>query len=225
MLRNGQLKGVQLQGIGLQYCQGYFADDAHFLLKADEQKLRNAQALLQKFGTASGLVVQWAKSKARWISTSLRPTWLQQFNWIWAEEHELTAKHIRPLDQLPLQPWRKLSLWGPKVTGVRSITRSAKAGPFAALKAAGIEDIGHVTLDGQSTIPLRQPAPPQAPFLPPTTRAYDRVRETTPTYSATHQNASQYAVTPPHTPMWGIKLHAKPHRKTASSQKRTLSPP
>ncbi|KAL3699016.1 hypothetical protein R1sor_017038 [Riccia sorocarpa] len=89
-LQQGYLKGIDLHEIGVQYCQGYFVDDAHLLLSADRQVLLNAQTLLQSFGTASGLHVQWDKSKARWISNgSQRPDWTSELDWIWNSDNDV----------------------------------------------------------------------------------------------------------------------------------------
>ncbi|KAL3682578.1 hypothetical protein R1sor_000600 [Riccia sorocarpa] len=89
LMRNGQLKGIDLTKIGVQYIQGYFADDSHFLLAADRYNLFNAERLLQTFGSASGLKVEWAKSKARWIATQpTRPQWTAELDWIWATDQK-----------------------------------------------------------------------------------------------------------------------------------------
>ncbi|KAL3679780.1 hypothetical protein R1sor_022736 [Riccia sorocarpa] len=89
LLHTGHLRGIDLPAIGIQYCQGYFADDSHFLLAADQHVLLNAKQILHSFGLASGLEVQWSKSKARWISESNpKPTWVLQLDWIWAEQDE-----------------------------------------------------------------------------------------------------------------------------------------
>ncbi|KAL3694935.1 hypothetical protein R1sor_008586 [Riccia sorocarpa] len=83
------LKGIELTSINTHYCQGYFADDAHFLLAADKQNLLNAKSLLQTFGQASGLTVQWAKSKARWISSIIpRPLWTGDLDWVWSTDQD-----------------------------------------------------------------------------------------------------------------------------------------
>ncbi|KAL3692352.1 hypothetical protein R1sor_006003 [Riccia sorocarpa] len=55
LMRNNMLKGVNLQSIGVEYCQGFFSDDSHLLLSADQQNLFNAKNLIDKFGSASGL--------------------------------------------------------------------------------------------------------------------------------------------------------------------------
>ncbi|KAL3692858.1 hypothetical protein R1sor_006509 [Riccia sorocarpa] len=86
MLAENQLKGIELQDIGIQYCQGYFADDSHLLLTAERQNLTNAKNLIHSFGLASGLNVQWEKSNARWISSRARPDWLQKLGWEWGTQ-------------------------------------------------------------------------------------------------------------------------------------------
>ncbi|KAL3689767.1 hypothetical protein R1sor_016076 [Riccia sorocarpa] len=312
MVLHNQLKGIDLQRIGVHYCQGYFADDSHLLLSADRQNLLNAKSLIHTFGVASGLMVQWGKSKARWVSQdNPMPPWISELDWIWGlnddsdkllgfhfkdgldmdtifqvalqkiktrinsptarsstihgrivianhliygilwfilplwaaakpkirqierlaqmqafavktirwayspETHPLkswllatfnaiaslrwgsdhytwlsspskgkmpslsptmlhicelwqaTAKFLSPLDQMSLNSWRRLSLWGPKSTGVREVTRSAITGSNARLNASGIKDIADITLDGTTTKTSSiffGPVPSIAPF-------------------------------------------------------------
>ncbi|KAL3686348.1 hypothetical protein R1sor_008922 [Riccia sorocarpa] len=88
-LQMNQLAGIQINCIGIQYCQGYFADDSHLLLAANQANLLNAKNLLHQFGEASGLMVQWGKSKARWISpNNQRPTWTADLDWVWGTHEE-----------------------------------------------------------------------------------------------------------------------------------------
>ncbi|KAL3687123.1 hypothetical protein R1sor_013432 [Riccia sorocarpa] len=72
--------------IRVRILQGYFADDSHLLLSAEKQNLQNAKTLLNSFANASGLIVQWEKSKAKWISTTnTPPDWLQELDWVWEQ--------------------------------------------------------------------------------------------------------------------------------------------
>ncbi|KAL3685602.1 hypothetical protein R1sor_003624 [Riccia sorocarpa] len=356
----GFLKGINLPETGTQYCHGLFADDAHLLLQADQQNLLNAKSLLQTFGEASGLQVQWGKSKARWISestpslpwvheldwvwipqdevdrflgfqfregldtrrysklftkkslTGLTPrkktnrgkiraleglilrfiwggdehsksrhrvaetilhqpkregglglislqaqvqafsaktirwayvpgphplkTWLlSQFNSItlkrWGSEHDTwvsspssgawpslspimehickvwqtTAKLLSPLEQLPLPQWQRLSLWGPKVIGVRNTTRSANGGSYARLQAAGINVIGDITPDGNTSLPLLLAANQSLHASPAIHRAYEKVIDSTPKHAAAYKTASQYFTSVSTLPTWCIK--------------------
>ncbi|KAL3675310.1 hypothetical protein R1sor_025258 [Riccia sorocarpa] len=387
MIREGQLKGIELPGTGIQYCQGLFADDAHILLYADRTNLLNAKQLLQTFGVASGLRVQWNKSKARWISTSTeRPTWTEELDWVWGTEDEVdiflgflftdqldhnsifetvkqkiiknincplnrsstihgrivianhimygiiwfilplwaggksmlrtletlilryvwggtdyvkkrhrvsekllhqrkedgglglmslqaqiqaftaktirwayspgkhplkswllakfediaqlrwgsshhtwtvtpskglwpamspillhicqvwqqTARFLAPISDLPLLAWKRLSLWGPKTTGARNVTRNANSGNFVRLKSAGLLDIGDITEDGQACLPLQAAANMVLP--PPVHRAYARIVDSTPTYTATFCGPSQFATATCNAQTWCIRL-------------------
>ncbi|KAL3689674.1 hypothetical protein R1sor_015983 [Riccia sorocarpa] len=369
--------------------QGYFADDAHLLIQADRQYLLNAKTVLQEYGKASGLTVQWTKSKARWISVANpTPDWITELEWLWDTRDEAdrflgfyfkdeiddetiyqitlqkikkrlnchssrsttlhgrvvianhfiygviwfilplwsgnrarlraletlilryvwggdestkaghkvaekvlhqpknegglglmfmqaqtqafvaktiqwaltpgthplkawlrakfsaiaelrwgstlhtwitspskgawpvlsllirhicniwqgTAKLLGPLEQLPLQQWRRLAVWGPKTPGVRNTTRSASTGTNATLKRAGIEVLGDITVDGSTTIPLHSALNNALPLTTIVTRAYDRIIDSTPKHNASYRCPSQFAITPVGLPLWCIWL-------------------
>ncbi|KAL3702291.1 hypothetical protein R1sor_020313 [Riccia sorocarpa] len=389
MALHDQIRGINLHSIGLQYYQGYFADDSHLLLRADRQNLLNAQNTLHMYGQASGLIVQWEKSKARWISAeNPRPPWTSELDWVWGMEddsdkllgfhfkdgldeetiyqvalqkiqkwinsptarsttihgrivianhliygilwfllplwaggkskirhierlvliyvwggnedskrrhrvaenilhqkkthgglglmslhaqmqafavktirwaltpgtHPLkawllasfdsisatrwgsthltwlsspskgkwpplspillhicqlwqtSAKLLQPLQQLPLQLWTRLSIWGPKVTGVWNISRSAITGSNARLKNAGICVIADITSDGRSIIPLQQAAGHELQITDNISRAYLKITATTPHHAVAFRSASGFATSPSTDPMWVIKL-------------------
>ncbi|KAL3676620.1 hypothetical protein R1sor_026568 [Riccia sorocarpa] len=388
-LQTNQLQGIELQSINTHYCQGYFADDAHFLHRAEKQNLLNAKSLLHTFGLASGLTVQWGKSKARWISTTnLRPNWTEELHWVWSSDQDVdkflgfqfrdsldeesiyevarqkvlkkincpfnrsttihgrvvianhiiygilwfviplwsgnranlrnleklilsyvwggnetthkchrvaenllhqrkqdgglglislqaqmqsflakllrwayvpgahplkawliaqfnavallrwgathytwvtspskgswptlspimlhvckmwqsTAKLLAPLHDLPLLAWKKLSLWGPKVQGVRNISRSATRGPLARLNEAGVDELGHITLDGSTGLSIQEVLASQTPTHPGTVRAFERVIQTTPKHTATYRCPSRFAVSSGITQVFCIQL-------------------
>ncbi|KAL3689717.1 hypothetical protein R1sor_016026 [Riccia sorocarpa] len=374
-LRMGEIKGIILHSIGIQYCQGYFADDSHLLLAADRSNLVTAKNLLHQFGTASGLKVQWGKSVARWISdASPIPTWTSELDWVWGApdqaekflgfhftdtlqeesiflaakqkitakinspsarsttihgrivianhiiygiiwfllplwtgdkgrlrtlerlilnyvwggnsdttkkhrvaervlhqrksegglglmslqaqsqafvaktvrwaytpgQHPLkdwirskfqeiaelrwnsshftwvtspsrgafpplsplmlrvckawqtTAKLLAPLRNLPLLPWKKISLWGPKTPGIRGLTRSASKGQNARLKDAGVVEIGDIT-DNGTIFRQIEDAVSGVPPSNATRRAYDRLLSSTPRHTAGYRSHSLYA--------------------------------
>ncbi|KAL3676999.1 hypothetical protein R1sor_026947 [Riccia sorocarpa] len=338
MLSTGHLKGIHLPEAGIQYAQGFFADDAHLLLLADRQNLLNAKSLLHTFGLASGLHVQWGKSTATWISTSNSlPQWTDELDWTWAQQGQVDkflgfrfadgldhnsiyetvllkvkakincplnksttihgriviANHlilgilwfllplwsanrskIRSIEALilryiwggnedtklrhrvaevilyqkksegglglmslqaqllaftaktvrwaytpgthPLKTWLlakfdsiaklRLSLWGPKTPGVRNVTRTAKTGPNARLKVAGVEEIGHITHDGITDTPLQAAAYPNLPLTQPNCRAYNRLVQTTPAFTAQYRSNSQYVITNDTMSTWCFRL-------------------
>ncbi|KAL3693174.1 hypothetical protein R1sor_006825 [Riccia sorocarpa] len=119
---------------------------------------------------------------------------------------QTTAKLLQPLQQLPLQLWKRLSIWGPKVSGVRNISRSATTGSNARLKSAGICVIADITSDGRSTIPLQQAACPELQLTDNISRAYLKITATTPHHAAAYRSASGFATSPSTDPMWVIKL-------------------
>ncbi|KAL3695568.1 hypothetical protein R1sor_009644 [Riccia sorocarpa] len=151
--------------------------------------------------------IRWSSSHITWVSSRSRGAWpslspiLLHLCKVW----QLTAKHLRPLHQLPIQTWQKLSVWGPKTEGVRNVTRVASSGPFATLKAAGIEEIGQIT-DGSTKTPLLRAVPPHTVITSTLTRSYERILDTTPTFSNPHLRPSDYAITPPTAPCWCIQL-------------------
>ncbi|KAL3689068.1 hypothetical protein R1sor_015377 [Riccia sorocarpa] len=376
MVENNSISGIHLQSIQMQYSHGCFADDAHLLLQADRSNLLSAKQLLHSYGMASGLMVQWGKSTARWISPDQPPNWLHELDWAWADADEterflgfqfattldhdsiyegvrqkvlkvinsnsarstsihgrvvianhlmfgiiwfilplwagdrnkmrniealilryiwggnevskarhrvaekilhlrrkdgglglmslqaqaqaFTAKLIRwayipgdhplkswliaqfdaianlrwgcshitwvtspskgqwpplspillhicqtwqstskllgPLHQLPILPWKNLSLWGPKTEGVRNISRSAKTESFTRLKHAGISDIGNITHDGVNAIPIQLATDSPLHTSQIICRAYGKIIDSTPKYSAAYRGLRGFTV-------------------------------
>ncbi|KAL3681260.1 hypothetical protein R1sor_024216 [Riccia sorocarpa] len=172
-MQSGQLKGINLSAIGIEYCQGFFADDSHLVLSADRQNLSNAKILINSYGTASGLHA---------------------------------AKLLCPLKELPLLPWRKLSIWGPKTDGIRNSTRSAATGSFARLKGAGICELGNLTEDGIHSYPIETAIPPSVQTSPVMAVAFEKLIDFTPCHTACFASPLQYAVTPTEDPRWDIRL-------------------
>ncbi|KAL3694868.1 hypothetical protein R1sor_008519 [Riccia sorocarpa] len=113
---------------------------------------------------------------------------------------------LAPLEQLPLLPWKKLSVWGSKVAGVHNIARLAASGSFARLKAAGIEDLGDITADGRAATPLLLAAQLIPSINSLLNKAYDRIVDSTPRHTASYRSSSHIAVYPTENPRWGIRL-------------------
>ncbi|KAL3692894.1 hypothetical protein R1sor_006545 [Riccia sorocarpa] len=398
MISTGHLKGILLPS-GLHYSQGFFADDAHLLLSADRQILRNAKILLDTYGAASGLCVQWTKSKAKWVSTATPlPDWSTELEWKWCDSDETekllgfqfkdeidaegifetvrqkiqsklknpayrstslhgrilivnqllygliwfvlplwaankaklrsiekmvlkfiwggtedtntrhrvaeailhqkksdgglglislqaqtiafaakivrwayvpgthplktwlqtqfqaiaskrwdsshltwvatpsrevwptifplllhicslwqsAAKLLAPLQHLPLTPWKTLSIWGPKTPGVRNVTRSATGRVFARLKGAGIENLGVITHDGTTSIPLHLAATTEIALVQTNLKAYERILDSTPKHTASLSRPSQFAISLLPDPLYCIKLkHEAPQEDSS----------
>lgn len=64
-LRSGSLQGVHIPHLHLDYIQATYADDTHLTLAIDLANFFEAKGILQRFSDASGLHIQWAKSKAQ----------------------------------------------------------------------------------------------------------------------------------------------------------------
>ncbi|KAL3680946.1 hypothetical protein R1sor_023902 [Riccia sorocarpa] len=127
MLLTNELKGIDLAPIGIQYCQGFYADDSHLLLAADRQNLLNAKNLLQSFG------------------------------------------------------------------------------PNARLKNAGIEDIGDISQDGRTILPLHLAVAPYIQISAIDNRAYDRITLSTPIHTASYRCSSKFLVSPPTNPTTAMR--------------------
>ncbi|KAL3681179.1 hypothetical protein R1sor_024135 [Riccia sorocarpa] len=162
--------------------------------------------LIHKFDAIADL--RWATSHHTWITSPSRGVWppLSPLMRHICQTWQATSTLLRPLDQLPLRPWRLLSVWGPKTKGVRDNTRSAKIGPFARLKAAGIQDLGDLTADGKVVTPIQEMSNPAALLIPTNLKALERIIDTTPIHSAGYRDASLYMASLNTTPIWCIRL-------------------
>lgn len=85
--RVGRLQGVHLPHVHLQYIQAAFADDTHLTLRANMPNLLAAKFVLDQFGKASGLQIQWAKSEVRWLSPEPRQRTTDLLDWAWKDQH------------------------------------------------------------------------------------------------------------------------------------------
>ncbi|KAL3675471.1 hypothetical protein R1sor_025419 [Riccia sorocarpa] len=140
--------------------------------------------------------LRWGSSHFTWVTSPSKGSWpplspiLLHICKFW----QSTAKLLGPLHELPLHPWKRLSIWGPKLPGVRNITRSAKGGSFARLKDAGVEELGDLTADGTTTLPLHITAAQLSPTPPVLLRAFDRIIQSTPKHSAAYRCSSRFAL-------------------------------
>ncbi|KAL3695540.1 hypothetical protein R1sor_009616 [Riccia sorocarpa] len=91
-VESGRIQGIYLQKANLHYCLGLYADDSHVIIRATREGAMNTKRLLDTFGKATGLQIQWNKSAARWISTEEgeRPQWAEDLGWCWKDKTETT---------------------------------------------------------------------------------------------------------------------------------------
>ncbi|KAL3684303.1 hypothetical protein R1sor_002325 [Riccia sorocarpa] len=91
-VNSGRIQGVFLQRANVHYSLGLYADDSHVIFRAHEEGARCMKNLLDSFGNASGLQIQWNKSAARWIGAAQnnRPSWAAELDWAWKGAGEAT---------------------------------------------------------------------------------------------------------------------------------------
>jgi hypothetical protein len=86
----GAIQGITLPDeVGNQVILQY-VDDTSFNLVGTEQNLENAIILLDLFHLASGLLINWTKSIAYWLSNEPPPDWLCNTRCQWAVERQLS---------------------------------------------------------------------------------------------------------------------------------------
>lgn len=103
MLVEGELAGIKLpEGSGEQIISQY-DDDVNFTILAEERIFKRLALLLERYGLASGLVINWTKSLVYWLSPEPAPNWLDQMECPWAIEHQL-SKLLGSLSELICKP-------------------------------------------------------------------------------------------------------------------------
>jgi hypothetical protein len=87
-----RIRGIRLPGVQEDQVIGQYADDTNLTLRAEEQSVINTVASLTRFSGASGLTINWEKTLAYYWRRGfrLRPAWLDQLGWQWAEENEIS---------------------------------------------------------------------------------------------------------------------------------------
>lgn len=68
-----------------------YADDIGMSIIAREDNLRNTVSLIDHFGTATGLLVNWTKSIVYWFAATPRPSWTDLFDLTWAPPGSLST--------------------------------------------------------------------------------------------------------------------------------------
>jgi hypothetical protein len=82
-LNNGLIKGVEVESIGQQGLHSFYADDVSLIFRDEPLYLQIIMNIFYKFGKASGLYVNWAKTKAAYIFADPLPARLGQLGWTW----------------------------------------------------------------------------------------------------------------------------------------------
>ena len=66
-------------------------DDSLFVVRGEKRYVDELVRILKVFSEASGMEINWDKSCAYWFDKFIhRPEWLVGYNWIWAEEGDLS---------------------------------------------------------------------------------------------------------------------------------------
>ncbi|KAL3691546.1 hypothetical protein R1sor_005197 [Riccia sorocarpa] len=87
----GEVEGLYLEKANMHYCLGFLADDSHLIIRAQKEGAFRVENLLDSFARATCLLIQWAKSTARWIGPMERhrPCWTTELAWSWKDQGEV----------------------------------------------------------------------------------------------------------------------------------------
>jgi hypothetical protein len=91
-LEAGSIQGVKLVPTGKQVLHSIYANDVSIVARADMSCIQRIMHLLEVFGKASGLHVNWQKTNAAFISPRPTPAPLLALGWKW--ETDLTATKL-----------------------------------------------------------------------------------------------------------------------------------
>lgn len=120
---SGLLQGVHIPEAHVHISHSLFADDLTMFLRAEMRFINHCKALFQSFGLASGLFVEWTKTKAAFISCRPLPIAFLGLGWTWetqssaskllgihmaqAISEELMTDFVTSRLQQDLSRWRK----------------------------------------------------------------------------------------------------------------------
>jgi hypothetical protein len=88
MARNSLKRIVLPEAVAEQVLIPY-ADEVDILIKCTERNRRHTLELLDAYGLATGLCINWPKSQIYWISFDPSPPWLARLPCPWIVEREL----------------------------------------------------------------------------------------------------------------------------------------
>ena len=87
----GRIQGVKIPRSEAQQLTLQFADDTSFTVRAELGHVSSLVNILHSFSSASGLLINWAKSGAYWIGrTGQLPAWAHTFGWAWVPEGNIS---------------------------------------------------------------------------------------------------------------------------------------
>jgi hypothetical protein len=88
--RTGAIIGVQIDPINQQGLHSFYADDVSLIVRDKMIFIERIQQIFQIFGRASGLYVDWSKTKAAYLSENIIPRRLLALGWTWENDSNAT---------------------------------------------------------------------------------------------------------------------------------------
>lgn len=79
----GLIEGVRIPEADIHVSHNLFADDLTLVLKAESRIIHHCRSVLQSFGQASGLFIDWTKTNAAIIPNQPIPQDFADFGWNW----------------------------------------------------------------------------------------------------------------------------------------------
>jgi hypothetical protein len=85
-----ELEGITLPEAVTEQVLIQYADDADVMVRGTEHNCARVLSLLDSYGLATGLCINWAKSQVYWLSSNPSPPWLARLPCPWAVERQLS---------------------------------------------------------------------------------------------------------------------------------------
>jgi hypothetical protein len=98
-LERGEIKGVVVEPIRQEGLHSFYADDVALIVRDDPECLRNMMSIFQSLGKASGLYVNWGKTKGAYLSDGPLPERLNALQWEWETSTNVTKLLGFPIAQ------------------------------------------------------------------------------------------------------------------------------
>jgi hypothetical protein len=93
------VEGVLLKPTNMEVMHSLYADDVSLVVRAVTENIVQVMKMLQTFGAASGLYVEWAKTKAAFIPMQDTPEEFSQLGWTWESDENATKLLGVPIAQ------------------------------------------------------------------------------------------------------------------------------
>jgi hypothetical protein len=94
-----QVEGVLLKPIDTVVMHSLYADNVSLVMRAVMENVAQIMQMLQTFGAASGLYVEWAKTKAAFIPMQDTPSEFAALGWTWETDANATKLLGVPIAQ------------------------------------------------------------------------------------------------------------------------------